>query len=41
MRRWRPVQHEWMIFGGLLVAFALVLLIWFNTSPAAPGDFSK
>ncbi len=41
MNRRRRALYEWLIFGGLLIGFALFMWVWYQTSPAAPGDFSK
>jgi len=35
------MAYEWLIFIGLLVAFAAVLWLWYHTEPAGPPDFSR
>jgi hypothetical protein len=37
----RRVVYERLIFGALLLVFALFLWIWFHTRPAALPDFSR
>jgi len=39
MSRRRRLVYEWLIFLGLLVAFAIFLSVWFHTDPAGPADF--
>jgi hypothetical protein len=41
MNRRQRLIYKWLIFLALLIAFALLLWLWFQTEPAWPADFSR